>query len=105
MGGCQSSSDFSSASSSSDVTPQRGGGGRQTGGAAGVPDDPREAMRAAALARAEKNMPGLEKAAKAELIGKLTELYHKSGKGPPFNLGALPLDKLRRLYVEMGGRN
>jgi hypothetical protein len=101
MGGCMSS-ERGLDSASTDHTPQKGGP-RQLGGTAA--EDPREAMRAAALARQEVNQPGFEKAAKAELIGKLTELYTRSGKTVPFNLGALPLGHLRKLYVDMGGRN
>jgi hypothetical protein len=94
------SSEMRSASGS-EITPQKGGA-RQIGGTAA--QDPREAMAAAALARQEKNNPGFEKAAKAELTGKLTELYNRSGKTVPFNLGALPMAQLRKLYEDMGGR-
>ncbi len=103
MGGCLSSasSEMHSASGS-EVTPQKGGGRSVGGGVAA--EDPREAMARAALARQEKNNPGFEKAAKAELIGKLTEMYNRSGKTIPFNLGALPMGQLRKLYEDMGGR-
>ena len=96
-----SSSEMRSASGS-EITPQKGGA-RQIGGGAAA-QDPREAMAAAALARQEKNNPGFEKAAKAELTGKLTELYNRSGKTVPFILGALPMAQLRKLYEDMGGR-
>jgi hypothetical protein len=103
MGGCMSSSERGlDSAASTEHTPQKGGP-RQLGGAAA--EDPREAMRAAALRRQEENNPGFEKAAKAELIGKLQELYNRAGKGVPFNLGALPLGHLRKLYIDMGGRN
>lgn len=87
-----------------ETTPQRGGG-RSVGGASSQAEDPKEAMRRAALERQEKMNPAMERAAKQELLGKLTELYTRTGKSHPFNLGALPLVQLRKLYVDMGGRN
>ena len=89
-------------SSSPDLT---SGGITLGGGAASTPTDPREAARRAALARNEKMLPELERAAKQELIGKLTEMYRRRGEGPPFNLGALPLPRLKELYTSMGGRS
>lgn len=74
------------------------------GGASSTPTDPREAARRAALARNEKMLPELERAAKQELIGKLTEMYRRRGDCAPFNLGALPLPRLKELYISMGGK-
>jgi hypothetical protein len=105
MGGClSSSSEFTGASYGSETPPPRGA--RTLGGAGATnTEDPREAVRRAALERQEKNNPAMARAAKLELIGKLTELYNRTGQGPPFNLGSLELSKLRQLYIDMGGRN
>lgn len=91
-------------SSSPTSHPQSDYSSASGGGASSTPTDPRDAVRMAALARADKMLPHLEKAAKEEMVGKLIELYRRRGDGPPFNLASLPLARLRELYVSMGGK-
>ena len=97
MGGSKSASS-SPTHTTSDYSSASGGGASST------PTDPRDAVRMAALARADKMLPHLEKASKEEMVGKLIELYRRRGDGPPFNLASLPLARLRELYVSMGGK-
>ena len=72
------------------------------GGAGAGGLEPKEAMRRAALARAEaKADPNAEWRMKEELVGRLTELYARRGQTIPFNVGALGLPQLRKLHEEM----
>ena len=58
---------------------------------------PREAAAAAAMARAAA--PRSEAVVKAELVGRLREVFQRRGVVPPFGLAAMPLAKLRDLYA------
>ena len=58
---------------------------------------PREAAAAAAMARA--SAPRSEAAVKAELVGRLREVFQRKGVVAPFGLPAMPLAKLRELYA------
>jgi hypothetical protein len=81
-------------------TPTKGSSGSQLGG-----DDiglsPREAAAAAAEARAHQAAPHMERAAKAEIIGRLHEMYKRQGKEPPFALASFPLPRLKVLLKEL----
>jgi hypothetical protein len=96
MGACLSSesSEAYTPASSPSSTP----GGHKLGGS-DRELTPRKAAALAAERRAAAAGPGLERSTKAELVGRLSELYKRQGKEVPFGLGSFSVEKLRNMIA------
>ena len=84
------------------------GGGHRLGGSedssASATVTPRAAAAAAAEARATQAQKGgisAERRRKDDLVGRLTEIYHRRRQEPPFGLASFPLQRLEQIYAQM----